>query len=119
MGRNNADFHESVLYHGTVHPFQVGDVVEPREDHDGEKRAWATSDLGVAKDRAKDWVNYKWNDLSREGKNRSWSEHQKNTPPRVFRVEPLGDVEQHDSEDYKAVSSKKGFRVLGEHDGEK
>lgn len=113
MGRNNADFQNSALYHGTVHPFQVGDVVTPGEDG----KAWATSDLGVAHDRAKQWVGFKWNDLTREGKNTNYGEHEKNTPPRVFKVEPIGEVEEHDSDDYRAVSSKKGFRVLGEHNG--
>jgi len=44
MGRNNADFKSQVLYHGSQHPFEVGDVVTPQ---DGEP-AYATSDVHLA-----------------------------------------------------------------------
>jgi hypothetical protein len=30
MGRNNGDFQAQVLFHGSPHPFSIGDVVEPR-----------------------------------------------------------------------------------------
>ena len=44
MGRNNADFKNQILYHGSQHPFEVGDVVTPQE---GEP-AYATSDVRLA-----------------------------------------------------------------------
>lgn len=31
MGRNNSDFQESALYHGSEHPFEPGDVVKPNK----------------------------------------------------------------------------------------
>jgi hypothetical protein len=46
-------------YHGTVHPFKPGDVVKPMGD---ESHAYATPDIEYAHRRARDWVNYSWED---------------------------------------------------------
>ena len=32
MGRNNEDFQNQVLYHGSYHPFEVGDTVHPTSE---------------------------------------------------------------------------------------
>jgi hypothetical protein len=87
MGRNNKDFKETALYHGTSHPFEIGDMVTPsilRGEHDD--RAWATTDLAEA-------------DYFGGG--------------RVYEVAGLGDEEVHP--EYPDVrTSKTGFKVTRE-----
>ena len=92
MGRNNADFEESALYHGTSHPFEVGDIVEPRMLG----KAWATNSYETA------------------------SRYGRQGVTRVFRVEPLvtGEPTSNSVGGKRYISSEWGFRVLGEVDEE-
>jgi hypothetical protein len=88
MGRNNADFRNQVLFHGTDAVLKPGDVVTPQEtSRDGEAGygwAFATPDRDYAK------------------------EHGTN----IYRVEAPEDAQIHpDNED--AVVSKEGFKVIG------
>lgn len=106
MGRNNGDFQHSVLYHGSDHAFSIGDIVKPMETP-GQRalnlppptHAYATNVPVYA---------------STYGK-------------KVYQVEP---VDPEDVERSKVVgyvgkgkapahhyTSKKGFKVVGEHDG--
>ena len=118
MGRNNADFQHSVMYHGSSHSFQPGDTILPGAqvsnrpklgwnwDSPGSQVAYASSNPMVAEGYAM------------TGKTRG----------KVYRVEPLdkdeveaeihrkGSVEKNEPDVYY-YSSKKGFKVLGEHDG--
>jgi hypothetical protein len=101
VGRNNADFHESVLYHASPHPFQPGDIVLPRRklypgaaDHD--RPAFATDSPLVAS--------------TYEGK--------------VYQVEPVDPDEVEKSRPFFNVgpdkhtahyyTSQKGFKVMGQ-----
>jgi hypothetical protein len=107
------------LYHGTVHPFKEGDLVTPQGGHGDSQYAWATPHLEEAHSRAKDWVNYSWEDKKKV--NPTWNtpggkkfdEYAAETPPRVYTVEPIGEVEpagEHTGEG--PVKSRVGFRVI-------
>lgn len=103
MGRNNADFQASALYHGSYHPFEIGDVVEPSASR---KLAFASPQLETARMFAKG-VNRKTN----------------TTGGRVFEVEPVDPNEGKILEPVKMkgayghtteVASQKGFKVVRE-----
>jgi len=111
MGRNNADFEESALYHGTVHPFNLGDVVIPKNyshafatDSKHEARAYADSEAEI------------------ETKLRG-----ETVPARVFTVEPVDQEENlivnrvkyplAKSRKTKIFKSQKGFKITGELNG--
>jgi hypothetical protein len=116
MAERNANFKSSALYHGTLHPFNIGDVVEPRNSD----YAYATPD-----------VEYALNHVDRAIHSRAWEAAKRanptyNTPggkqfhewaaeqePKVFQVEPLGEVESTGFGDDKGnVMSTAGFRVV-------
>jgi hypothetical protein len=91
MGRNNADFQGSVLYHGSPHAFEVGDVILPQSKSGYGELAYAAESE---------------HDARYFGKN-------------VYTVTPVKDstrrkMEQYDDEPemYEHVS-KDGFRVVG------
>ena len=96
MGRNNKDFQDQVLYHGSSHPFNVGDTVVPGGRGNGV--AFATPYIDHAKFYA--------------GKKGS-----------VFTVEPLPDDETYEEQHEWApnnekgklgyMTSEKGFKVTG------
>jgi hypothetical protein len=120
VGRNNADFRQSALYHGTVHPFQAGDVVKPGEDREF---AYATTNLDYARTHADRRLSSYWEKGKQQ--NPTWNrpggkqydEWEKENPARVFEVEPIGEPEptsSRDLEDKGNVKSKKGFRVVRE-----
>lgn len=119
MGRNNADFQNSALYHGTIHPFSVGDVVTPRGVW-GDGYAWATPNVDVAKRRGEDHVNYGWSDAVKEANKKgeliSPSKWEAENPPRVYIVEPV-DADEAETTEHGHARSRKGFRVTGEHNG--
>jgi hypothetical protein len=98
MGRNNEDFRNQALYHGTSHPFNVGDVVSPRVSG----LSYATTD----KERAWSYAIQRADIVG-------------GAPPsnaKVFQVEPLDSEELHHTSsgfggvEGTAVSSK-GFKV--------
>lgn len=99
MARNE-EFKNSALYHGTHHPFQIGDVIEPRHiapdspySRPQDAKAWATPDAEGA---------FRFG--SRNGK-----------AAKVFQVEPLEHGEPkylNDDPNSGQVYSKKGFKVV-------
>ena len=105
------------LFHGTVHPFKEGDLITPQGD---DKHAWATPDISYAHNRARDAVNFTWEDAKKV--NPTWNtpygkqydEYKAETPPRVYQVEPIGHFEKAtgDFEDPGNLKSKVGFRVV-------
>jgi hypothetical protein len=104
------------LFHGTVHPFAPGDVVAPRE-RGGD--AYATPDIDYAHRRAKEAVNFSWEDAKKA--NPTWNtpggkqydEYKAETSPKVFEVRPIGTPEATgDFEDEGNVKSKHGFTVV-------
>lgn len=116
MTRNNADFQSSALFHGTVHPFQIGDIVKPMN---GDSHAYATPDIDYATDRAERSLNTYWQRAKRihskygtpDGK--QYDQWEKENPPKVFQVEPVDEHEETGAgEDKGNVKSTKGFRVI-------
>jgi len=93
MGRNNADFEEQALYHGTHHPFEVGDVIAPSKISRGygDHFAYATPLKRIAEANAK----------------------KRSDSGTVYTVEPLDKDEAKWSEDKAVVTSRHGFRVIG------
>lgn len=101
MGRNTADFQASALFHGTHHPFQVGDVVEPTlidptsaYARPSDAKAWATPDEESA---------------FRFGSRKT------GRAAKVFQVEPVEEGEPeflNNDPNSGQVFSKKGFRVV-------
>jgi hypothetical protein len=101
MGRNNKDFQTSALFHGTSHPFNDGDIVEPRliDPNDSysrasEAKAWASPDADSA-------FRFGSRKLGRAAN--------------VFQVEPLEDGETkflNNDPTSGQVYSRKGFRVV-------
>ena len=100
MPRNNADF-AAGLFHGTSHPFNEGDLIEPRLiDPDSpyarpsDAKAWATPDA---------------NSAFRFGSRKT------GRAALVFQVEPVDSGEPkflNDDPNSGQVFSKKGFRVV-------
>ena len=117
MGRNNADFQEAALFHGTVHPFKIGDVVTPMN---GDLYAYATTDVDYALDRAKRSLDSYWYRDKRNNPTyntlggKQYDEWENENPPKVFQVEPLDSTENTGfaNEDKGNVKSTKGFRVI-------
>jgi hypothetical protein len=95
------EFRKSALYHGTTHPFEIGDIIEPRQRPGGfrEPLAFAAEDPRAASVFAA--AKALKHDL----------------PPRLFNVEPLEDDETHKTEEglggMMISRSKRGFRVTG------
>lgn len=103
MPRNNADFQQSALFHGSPHPFTVGDVIEPRNKHRFGIVAFATPGIHTAKAFAK--------------------QTRLAGPGSVFQVEPVDPSEptvynpeqmRNAPEGHKEVISEKGFKVVKE-----
>lgn len=96
MGRNNSDFQNQVLYHGSPSAIPVGGLVEPRKGV-----AHATPDLSTAEAFAHGFFG--------GGKGT------------VHIVEPLeGDESLHTPKKKPGeLRSEKGFRVVGHVDGQK
>ena len=105
MGRNNGDFQHSVLYHGSPHAFQPGDVVLPRsamfpKAPDADRPAFATDSPLIAS-------TYATGDTGG-----------------VYKVEPVDHEEVEKSRPFLNVgmdkhtahyyTSHKGFKVMGQ-----
>lgn len=95
MGRNE-EFRKSALYHGTTHPFEIGDVVTPQTF----SVAFAASDPRGAS-------------LYAASGARATGD-----PARLFEVEPLEDDDTYKEEHiprtgFITATSRKGFRVVG------
>jgi hypothetical protein len=105
MTRNNADFRNSVLFHSTVHPFQIGDIVEPRNGNP----AYATTSLEYAMNHADRREDVEYNRIANE----KGHEEAGKITGKVFEVEPLDGAEATGKGDDKGnVMSSKGFRVV-------
>ena len=105
------------LYHGTTQTFRVGDHITPAVQHGGEvafphttsrEHAYATSDPS----NAWHYAETAWNNADAGG-----------THPKVYRVRPLGPVEDDPTHTPSGesrgtftgdVRSKHGFEVVGE-----
>lgn len=89
MPRNNSDFVQSALYHGTDHPFKAGDVISPSFD------AWQGGEVHASNSPTA--ASY-------------FGAH-------VYEVEPLEDGEPEmvadHGEDGQHWVSRKGFKVKG------
>jgi hypothetical protein len=95
MSRNE-EFKAAALYHGTSHPFEIGDIVLPTGGHHygtTGKLAYATPLVRMAKANA-----------------------EKRGGSGVYTVEPVDADEAKWSEDKAVVTSRLGFRVTGKHD---
>jgi hypothetical protein len=92
------EFRESALYHGTAHPFQIGDVVTPMN-------------MGVA---------FAASDPRAASIYSSIRSHVTGKPARLFQVQPIeGDdtVEQKETRTGHVIAtSKKGFKVVSEEE---
>jgi hypothetical protein len=105
MTRNNADFQASALFHGTVHPFQIGDIVEPRNGNP----AYATPTLEYAENHAGRREDVEYNRIA----NQKGHEEASKITGKVFEVEPIDETEDTGKGDSKGnVMSSKGFRVI-------
>jgi len=105
------------MFHGTVHPFKPGDIVEPRKGNP----AYATPDIDYAHQRADQAVDFTWEDLKKVNPTwnkpggKQYNEYEAETPPRVYQVEPLDPEEVQTTshgEDLGNFVSQKGFRVI-------
>jgi hypothetical protein len=104
MTRNNADFQQSALFHGTVHPFQIGDIIEPRNGNP----VYAGS-LEYAENHAARREDHEYNRIANE----KGHEEAAKITGKVFEVEPLDETEETGKGDDKGnVMSSKGFRVI-------
>lgn len=115
MGRNKVDFQQSALYHGTIHPFEIGDVVTPSYGggHDSEY-AWATSDRESAENYARAAQDSKWSERMKQGERLDYPQHKEEHPQRVYEVQALGDEFATDPNRLQegTVQSRKGFKVV-------
>jgi hypothetical protein len=106
-----------ILYHGTVHPFEVGDLVTPQK---GDPHAYATPSLEYATTHAKKSLDSYWRKAKSENPSyntpfgKQYYEWEKENPPKVFQVEPVGEVEDTNNTggDKNNVMSSEGFRVV-------
>lgn len=107
------------LFHGTTHPFNVGDIIKPRRETGvktvyEDKGHWAWNYEGDA---------FATTDPSNAKRFADERVEKVGGTPRVFKVEPLEDdfptVDEFGGYDknnnYTAFRSSKGFRVVGEH----
>jgi hypothetical protein len=109
MTRNNTDFKESALYHGTIHPFKEGDIVLPGSSG----FSYATNNGGYAVRQA--------NKQGVKNAMGPFKEDQGPPVPRVFTVKPVdnSEAETYETEVGKKLGatqyrSKKGYVVTGE-----
>ena len=103
MTRNNADFQDSVLYHGSPHALSIGDVILPYKTMYGHgpvssEVAYATTNKIIAKNHA----------------------DKGHTPGSVYTVEPVDADEMRETSkrrggDRLVSMSALGFRVTGVH----
>ena len=97
------------LFHGTTHPFEVGDIVKPRLSSSGRREAFAGSDAELAYNYA---VNKSKSGETGRGRKISGA---KGAEPRVYKVEPLDPEEKLTGHGYPEgfFVSRRGFKVVG------
>lgn len=121
MPRNNADFHNSIMYHGSSSSFNVGDAVIPMSNMPPQVKA------EIIKKRPRDRSN-----SSVEPERAFASNHAgvaklyAGKTGKVYTVEPLDNdevetkqpaLERGEKNPILYYTSKKGFKVTGVHDG--
>lgn len=96
------------LFHGTTHPFEVGDIVEPRSRNTLPRVAFASEDLSLARTYA--------GILAERGVTGGGIRMGKTGPARVFEVAPVDPEENltYHGHGKGIYVSRKGFRVIGE-----
>lgn len=107
MGRNY-EFKSSALFHGTTHPFEVGEHVTPQGE---EPYAFATPDLDYATDHAGKRETFDYSKATKSGKPEDHKAAE-NIEGRVYEVEPLADDAFQHSDNNDAIVSKTGFKVV-------
>lgn len=108
MAERNANFQSSALYHGTTHPFNIGDTVEPRNGNP----AYATADLDYAITHADRREMHEYDKVARSGRPEDHAKAALITG-QVYQVEPLDETEGTGMGDDKGnVMSQKGFKVI-------
>jgi hypothetical protein len=119
MGRNRADFHESAMYHGSTHPFKVGDVVLPLSQVNPEKYEHQTSH----------GAKPQYVDSAFATNSPLMASTYATNAGKVYKVEPVDHTEVKTQRDIGIIgegdnkhsvryyTSKKGFKVTGEHSG--
>ena len=108
MANRNDEFKSSALYHGTVHPFSVGDIVEPRNGNP----AYATPSLEYATRHADRREIHEYNKTAASGRAEDHAKAELITG-QVYQVEPLDATEKTGmGDDTGNVMSQKGFRVV-------
>jgi len=100
------------LYHGTTHPFKVGDMITPQGDS---PYAWSSASSDYAQEMVNDSFQHKWYDHLRENPNANLEEFSKNNTPRVYEVEHLGDARFHPYYSGTSIVSSTGFKVVKMH----
>lgn len=113
MGRNNKDFQESALYHGTTHPFEVGDVVLPAKTA-GVESGWKVNDPeGTVVGKDVDEHAFATPDLE-TARHFAGINSGPNAKRHVFQVEPVDPTEPEIRQgiDFPEIRSKKGFKVI-------
>jgi hypothetical protein len=101
MADRNSNFRDSALYHGTSHPFEIGDIIEPRHieptnpyNRPSDAKAWATPNADAAF---------------------SFGSRRTGKAAKVFQVAPIEPSEPkylNDDPNSGQVYSKKGFKVV-------
>lgn len=108
MANRNSNFRGSALYHGTPHPFSIGDHITPQGD---EPYAFATPDIEYASDHAGKREAFEYSKATRSGKPEDHAAAS-SIEGRVYQVEPLSNDAFRHSDNTDAVVSKTGFRVV-------
>lgn len=116
MANRNDEFKSSALYHGTLHPFNIGDVIEPRVS----SYAYATPDIEYAQRHVERRIEgTEWEKAKRENPTynkpggKQFHEWEAEQDPKIFQVEPVGKVEPTGTYDDKNnVMSLQGFKVV-------
>lgn len=96
------------LFHGTTHPFEVGDIVQPKMTSTGRKEAFAGTDA----DLAHEYARYK-SETGEMGIGKKIP-GAKGAEPRVYRVEPIDSTEDLAKHGYGEgiARSMRGFRIV-------
>lgn len=108
MAARNANFKSSALYHGTTHPFEIGDTVKSMHGDP----AYATYDLSYAENHADLREMHEYSKATISGKPEDHAKAALITG-KVFQVEPLGELQSTGMGDDKGnVMSYAGFKVV-------
>ena len=114
------------MFHGTARPIEVGAVITPGAHtanfNPGEEHAYATTSEVEARWYAEKAHQRRHTELERNSHlvpNGQWRDAESQVQPRIYSVEPVGDVEKDPRDGDggsrgSALRSRAGFRVTGE-----